>query len=280
MSWVAYHAVGSVVTLAAIYRTGEGKLQVYNIVKADLFSRRERVKHALRMVKLCSILPRLQQRIGEGRDTDMFTHFRPDGSTIEFGETYVRKSYTQDREDGIDPIRHLEAVYELLVSKKVPNVDYLDKVVPVHPRGPYVQLKPIGLNNGPQTALDIRNAVVCILEALKVAYAHPPVFHRDIRWPNVIQSRQDLSKWFLIDWEDAASPPTKAAHHLNKVEHSQRVFEDGHGAEVDIWSVGRLLNAAPVQMRHPALTQLGQKLMQGLLVNAEQALKEILTIQV
>ena len=77
-----------------------------------------------------------------------------------------------------------------------------------------------------------------MLQALEVRHTEAPLFHRDIRWPNVIKSLHDPEKWFIIDWEDAASPPTKAPRHFSRSTHSPRVFEDGHGAEVDMWGVG------------------------------------------
>ena len=68
-----------------------------------------------------------------------------------------------------------------------------------------------------------------------------PVFHRDIRWPNIWQTVDDPKKWFLIDWEDASMLPTYAAKHLGEGVHSPRAYADGYGAEVDIWAVGNLI---------------------------------------
>jgi len=56
-----------------------------------------------------------------------------------------------------------------------------------------------------------------------------------------MRSIRDGSKWFLIDWEDAATPPTKAQSSLSHEIHSPDVFQDGHGAEVDIWGIGCLI---------------------------------------
>lgn len=67
------------------------------------------------------------------------------------------------------------------------------------------------------------------------------VLHRDIRWPNIIQSRIDFKKWILIDWDEAAIAPAKAALYLARESHAPEVFEDNHGPEVDIWSVGHLI---------------------------------------
>jgi hypothetical protein len=68
-----------------------------------------------------------------------------------------------------------------------------------------------------------------------------PIFHRDIRWPNVIKRTDDSSKWFLIDWEDAESPPTRPATRLDRKSHSPAVHEPNHGPEVDMWAVGTLI---------------------------------------
>ena len=44
-----------------------------------------------------------------------------------------------------------------------------------------------------------------------VQVAHQvPLYHRDIRWENIVRRMEDESKWFLIDWEHAATPPTFA----------------------------------------------------------------------
>jgi hypothetical protein len=72
-------------------------------------------------------------------------------------------------------------------------------------------------------------------------HAEPPLFHRDIRWPNVIRDAHNPEKWFLIDWDDAAAAPTRGVTHLRPDTHSPRVFLDHHGAEVDLWGVGKLI---------------------------------------
>jgi len=68
-----------------------------------------------------------------------------------------------------------------------------------------------------------------------------PFYHRDIRWDNVIRRIDDPTKWFIIDWEDTASPPTMAQNDFRRSSHSPAIFEDHHGAEVDIWAVGHLI---------------------------------------
>ena len=71
-----------------------------------------------------------------------------------------------------------------------------------------------------------------------------PIFHQDIRWPNIIKLSGEPLKWILIDWDDADCPPTRPANHLEKTNHAPEVFEKGHGGEVDIWSVGKLITDA------------------------------------
>ena len=68
-----------------------------------------------------------------------------------------------------------------------------------------------------------------------------PLFHRDIRWANIVQSREDSSKWILIDWEDSAAPPTTGDSRFNLIDHPPRIHEDNHGPEVDIWAIGHLI---------------------------------------
>ena len=86
------------------------------------------------------------------------------------------------------------------------------------------------------------------------------MFHRDIRWPNVMRNIKDESKWFLIDWEDSATPPTQAQSSLRRAIHSPDVFHDGHGAEVDIWSIGHLIKTCKAMDISSDLRQLGDKI--------------------
>jgi hypothetical protein len=60
---------------------------------------------------------------------------------------------------------------------------------------------------------------------------------------------------------------------LSKNEHSPNVYKDNHGADVDIWAVGRLIFTSLLQV--PALRDLGQMMMEGHVSNAEQGLREI-----
>ena len=68
----------------------------------------------------------------------------------------------------------------------------------------------------------------------------PPVYHRDIWAPNIVR-KFDSTEWFLIDWSDASALPTHAVSDFKQHEHSPRVFEDHHGAEVDIWGIAKYM---------------------------------------
>jgi len=103
------------------------------------------------------------------------------------------------------------------------------------------------------------------------------VFHRDIRWPNIIRDAHDPLKWFLIDWDDAEQPPTRATKHLSPDSHSPNVFKDGHGAEVDIWGVGRLILDAGSFATGISqdFIQTGKGIMENEEMTAEQALIDL-----
>lgn len=149
-------------------------------------------------------------------------------------------------------------VYDSLKEAGVPNTDSLVSI-----KDSVVFLEPIGLGTPPNTMGQLRECILCILDALKVVLksfqlfqailltrhnlqkAHKiPLYHRDIRKENVIRSLDDPSKWFLIDWEDASTKPTRALPNFKRETHSPAVLENDHGPEVDIWGVGYLIKTA------------------------------------
>jgi hypothetical protein len=106
-----------------------------------------------------------------------------------------------------------------------------------------------------------------------------PVYHRDIREPNIIK-RFDGQGWFLIDWSDASTAPTRGVTHLKASEHSPRVRQDNHGAEVDIWGVGKYLedmaSRATCRIAQPdAVQQMAKRWMTDIATSAADALDEI-----
>jgi len=138
-----------------------------------------------------------------------------------------------------EKVQKLRAVYERLRRKEVPNVDRLTWD---SSEGNTVYLEPKGICKVPTTEEELVDAVSCILEALVVMHSGPdPLYHRDIRWPNVVRRADEPSKWFLVDWEEAAWAPTLAVTELDPKSHCPTVFQDGHAGEVDVWAVGKLI---------------------------------------
>jgi hypothetical protein len=90
----------------------------------------------------------------------------------------------------------------------------------------------------------------------------------------------DGQGWFLIDWCDASMTPTLAATHLKAAEHSPRVRQDNHGAEVDIWGVGKymedLASRPSCRIAKPAKVQeMARRWIADITTSAEAALNEI-----
>ncbi|KAF8324425.1 uncharacterized protein EI90DRAFT_3075323 [Cantharellus anzutake] len=274
---LGYYAVGANITLVAIQpgidTQGDEKIVLKDISKADLSTRRGRVGNAVRMIRLVKVLRALERTVKEGVDADMLRLICGDGKYIEFFKKKIRKFYRIEDELKIS---FLESIYDKLKAKGVPNVDTLTRIEMSHPEhGCFVELAPRGDPSGPESAEDVKNAVICVLEALQVSHTEPQVFHRDIRWPNVMRSITNPNQWFLIDWEDAAVPPTKAAPNLDSGTHAPQVFEDGHGTEVDLWGVGNLITRAGVPGLPENLCSLGRKMVKGSILSAEQGLREL-----
>jgi hypothetical protein len=115
-------------------------------------------------------------------------------------------------------------------------------------------------------------------------HADPPVYHRDIRAPNIIRTL-DGTGWFLIDWSDASEAPTSRVTHMTESEHSPRVREDNHGQEVDIWGIARYMEelafrvpyeSATSDIANPeAVRQMARRWMGDISMTATRALEEI-----
>ena len=109
----------------------------------------------------------------------------------------------------------------------------------------------------------------------------PPnsVYHRDIRGPNIIK-RFGGPGWFLIDWSDACIASTRAVTHLKESEHSPRVREDNHGAEVDIWGIGKYMGDLASRVtcgiaKPDEVARMARRWMSDHTLSAAAALKEI-----
>lgn len=88
----------------------------------------------------------------------------------------------------------------------------------------------------------------------------------------------DRREWFIIDWEDASTVPTKAQSHFDHLTHSPRAFVDGHGAEVDIWGVGELILRCGLHISEK-LQKLGERMQSDAHPPVQESLKEVKRLQ-
>jgi hypothetical protein len=72
--------------------------------------------------------------------------------------------------DGVARVLNLVKIYQLLKEKRVPNVDALHEY---STEPPYVMVTPVAMDQTPQSGFEAFNAVVCVLQALKVCFILP-----------------------------------------------------------------------------------------------------------
>ncbi|RUS15861.1 hypothetical protein BC937DRAFT_91879 [Endogone sp. FLAS-F59071] len=243
---LGYYANGAKVTYVTITHpvTGSGKPNIVTLADSDLRRRRDRIINIKRIINISSLIEPITHAIGWREATEFLPIMRND-KTIVVGGTGIKKEYTDKTYAMRDyRISKLRSVYRALAAIKVPNVDRLSHSFCDLKHGAVAYLVPRGMDVKPSNARKMLEALACILEALVVMHkGAKPIYHRDIRWPNVIRQPGDMkpSRWFLIDWDDATSLPTKAAKHLDQSNHAPEVFQNNHGGEVDIWSVEQLM---------------------------------------
>ncbi|KAF9530554.1 hypothetical protein CPB83DRAFT_892527 [Crepidotus variabilis] len=144
---------------------------------------------------------------------------RPD-CIIEILGSNIKKTYTCD--DAVQKIQHLRTIYNALIDDQVPITDSL-----VHIEESTVLLKPTGIDTPAGSRRQLKDCIVCVLQALIVAH-RIPIYHRDIRQSNELASGKE----------------TSALPYFASATHSPDMFHDGHGPEVDIWGVGHLIKQA------------------------------------
>lgn len=241
-----------------------------DIAHADLSLRRDRIKNICRLINIAGILQHLADLV---RPLDAeFEVLEREHSTVEIVCHYVIKASTGP--DKMERAAKLRNTYHLLANKNVPHVDYV-----LHEYDTTLVLQPRGISKPPETEGDLLAALECVLEMLEVLYQEPPLFHRDIRWPNVMRRLDDRHKWFIIDWEDASTAPTQAQSHFDHTNHSPRAFSDGHGAEVDIWGVGELIVRCGSLHISEKLRNLGKRMQSNTPLSVQEALKEVKSLQ-
>ncbi|KAH8830949.1 hypothetical protein DL96DRAFT_1594926 [Flagelloscypha sp. PMI_526] len=272
---IGYYVVGTEVTIVAIQKNPDQSMQpplLSYVTSSDLSTRQGRVRNAVKIIRLVKVLRLLGQTVTKGVDVDMWPLAREGGGSINFLKTKVRKGY---RAENAKVVSFLAKLYGILAEKQVPNVDRLVEFEESE-SNPYVELEPRGFSDGPKSAYDVKNAVRSVLEALIALHAlEPAILHRDICWFHVMQSTTNSTKWFLIDFEEAAFAPAVAVTNLNPETHSPQVLLDGHGPEVDIWAVGRLIITMSCLGISKDFISLGNRMIAGSIVTAEQALAEV-----
>ncbi|THU85684.1 hypothetical protein K435DRAFT_384769 [Dendrothele bispora CBS 962.96] len=230
---LGYYCKGPHLTLVAILKPDQPnhRSELQDFANVDLSTREGRITNMRWLINLSPLLQDLADLMPQGQ-----AEFQPmikDHCTVELTARHVVKTYIC--RDAAERIEHLKGIYHQLIEKGVPNTDSL-----YYSSGKTIVLQPRSHLAKPKTEKELLEAVSCVLQVLKAIHS-ALIFHRDIHWPNVIRRKDDSSQWFLIDWEDAQEAPTKALKHFASDSHSARVFQDGHGGEVDIWGVGHLI---------------------------------------
>ncbi|KDR72787.1 hypothetical protein GALMADRAFT_252049 [Galerina marginata CBS 339.88] len=262
---LGYYCLGSEMTLAAITPPDSqgGKPKVHDLISLDLRWKKDRIANIRHLINLSTILPQLTELVRF--PVDDFERFERQNCTVEITNTVVIKTYTCENAEA--KVGLLRRIYEVIARSRIPNTDAL-----VFAHKNVAHLSPRGFAGQPMVEKELRECVTCILESLIVAH-RVPIYHRDIRWNNVIRRIEDHSKWFLIDWEDAAQPPTTAQPFFSRTSHSPAIFEDGHGADVDIWGVGYLIKTCQAAGVSMELRALGTRLCdESQSLSAEEAL--------
>ncbi|TDL22896.1 hypothetical protein BD410DRAFT_839228 [Rickenella mellea] len=233
---LAYYAIAATVTFVAITPQKE----VVHLVEVNLAIAAERVRNVMRMIRLYTLAVSLQRLIGN-RASELIPMEMQSGNVIVIGTSNIKKTY--GRSDRINRLRYTRNIYNRLEDKDVPNVDHLIASYEdsMDHGGSVLYLEPKGIASSPASHEQVLEATICILEALVVLHEPPSIFHRDIRWPNIVRRADDSTKWFLIDFEDAAMSPTSPLPDFKKQLHHPNIFKANHGAEVDIWAIGKLI---------------------------------------
>ncbi|GMF20960.1 unnamed protein product [Phytophthora lilii] len=113
----------------------------------------------------------------------------------------------------------------------------------IHQNAMRIIFKPRGQENKARIFLELFHALANVPTSIDKLHA-ASWMHRDIRWPNVIKSRDGDNSWFLIDFMDAAQSPlsSPSGGHLSRAERAPEIFSNiSHTTAVDVWAVGRLI---------------------------------------
>ena len=238
-----YAAVGYKVQLNAITRVevlSGHQVAAIKLGEFDLHQLYERFRLLLALLNISRLFRSIASNCPPSGKDETGTIERPDGINILLKSDYVIKTFP--KEDIFQKAKsHAEKVYNVLETNDIPNVDTL---VQVRSSKRGLVFKPRGDDQRPSTLTELFCALKDILQALIGLHA-ASWMHRDIRWSNVMKSRETSDKWFLIDFMDAAESPqiSPSDRLLNPREHAPEI-NDSHTVKVDIWSVGHLISTS------------------------------------
>lgn len=171
----------------------------------------------------------------------------------------VIKSYTKNAPEDAAHVERVLAVLDKLQKAGVPNTItgaavtdniYAIKLTPLGEWPP--ESKSI---MGPVAVGEALAALECVCETLGRAHDGARVVHCDIRWPNVVRTRDGM-RTLVIDWDDAVDLEQRcgaalrlAARGLDKEAHapelvSDELVDDDITPAVDVWGIGYLIATA------------------------------------
>ncbi|KAE9330055.1 hypothetical protein PR003_g15410 [Phytophthora rubi] len=234
---LGYAAVGYEVRLYAITRT-HNDVDAIELGVYDLKYLEGRFRWMLAMLHVARLLPSLASLCPDSAREEYTKIVRDQGIKVLLEPSRMVKCFPEALFQRAKD--HAEAVYKVLEEHVIPNVDRLDHADEIDMR---LIFKPRGQETKPTNLAELFHALANVLQALVKLHA-VSWMHRDIRWLNVIKTRDGHNSWFLIDFMAAAQSPqdSPSGHHLSRLEHAPEIFSDGsHTTAVDVWSVGRLI---------------------------------------
>jgi hypothetical protein len=243
---LGYTAVGYECTLFAIYSTDQKTVKTEPFAVYDSARLSERFRFVLALIHLGRLFPELVRLCPYTAKAEFVDIPRANKVVVHLNPTFVVKDFTNARNVDHTPmstqqVEALEIKYKQLEQLGVPDMERLTKTSKC---GRKFTFEPRGFEVLPKSLRELAVALRCVLGTL-VHLHRQGWMHRDIRWPNVLRTRDAEPRWFLIDLTDAARSPQKFpdGSHLNKDEHAPEIFVEGgqHTTAVDMWSVGYLI---------------------------------------
>ncbi|KAF9480899.1 hypothetical protein BDN70DRAFT_582227 [Pholiota conissans] len=219
-----------------------GRPTIYILATFDLRLRENRIDSLLHLVNLSTILPLLSKVVNP--PVNDWRNFNPkleNKITNKFTSTLTAVE-----------VEHLRQVHAILKEYRVPNTDALisseSHSKPQRRRGVV----------RPQSEAELRECLQCVLASLKVAHSIQ-LYHCNVRWDNILC--EGPQKWILANWENATAKilPANTAASLPSSGHGYfPALSYVREAEMDIWSIGYLIQTCGIQDQSEELSILGE----------------------